>query len=224
MGKVKPSDTLVLVECTTAGTSAPITASMPKRQVWNMKHFLSRKHLQLQVVVRAPNCRSRGWWFDSTNPASFTPLCICLLEETVKAIRPFYLLSMPGELKDPTQGVNVWSCFLVGCVRGAEQAVWMSVMSQLMSQLMPYRGPKQNMDGWIQLQETQELTNCVDDLDDLLEFIGADIWAVGEAKVHHEPLAVEVLVRDSLACVINQLPRTPNSCLSQRRRPLLLLL
>ena len=31
----------------------------------------------------------------------------CLSEETLNAGGPFYLLSMPGEVKDPTQGVNV---------------------------------------------------------------------------------------------------------------------
>ena len=31
----------------------------------------------------------------------FTPLCQCLSEETLKA-GPFYLVSMPGEVKDPT--------------------------------------------------------------------------------------------------------------------------
>ena len=31
----------------------------------------------------------------------------CLSEETLKAVGPFYLVSMPGEVKDPTQGVNV---------------------------------------------------------------------------------------------------------------------
>ena len=35
---------------------------------------------------------------------SFTPLCLCLSEETVKAVGPFDLVSMPGEVKDPTQG------------------------------------------------------------------------------------------------------------------------
>ena len=30
--------------------------------------------------------------------------CVCLLEETVG---PYCLVSMPGEVKDPTQGVNV---------------------------------------------------------------------------------------------------------------------
>ena len=36
---------------------------------------------------------------------------LCLSDETVKAVgplNPFYLVSMPGEVKDPTQGVNVY--------------------------------------------------------------------------------------------------------------------
>ena len=32
---------------------------------------------------------------------------LCLSDETVKAVGPFYLVYMPGEVKDPTQGVNV---------------------------------------------------------------------------------------------------------------------
>ena len=32
----------------------------------------------------------------------FTPLCQCLSDETVKAVGPFYPVSMPGEVKDPT--------------------------------------------------------------------------------------------------------------------------
>ena len=27
---------------------------------------------------------------------------LCLLDETLKAVDPFYLVSMPGEVKDPT--------------------------------------------------------------------------------------------------------------------------
>ena len=34
-------------------------------------------------------------------------ICLCLSEETLKAGGPFYLVSMSGEVKDPTQGVNV---------------------------------------------------------------------------------------------------------------------
>ena len=32
----------------------------------------------------------------------FTPLCKRLSEETLKAVGPFYLVSMPGEVKDIT--------------------------------------------------------------------------------------------------------------------------
>ena len=34
-------------------------------------------------------------------------ICLCLSQETLIADSPFYLVSMPGEVKDPTQGVNV---------------------------------------------------------------------------------------------------------------------
>ena len=34
-------------------------------------------------------------------------ICLFLSEETLKAGGPFCLVSMPGEVKDPTQGVNV---------------------------------------------------------------------------------------------------------------------
>ena len=33
-------------------------------------------------------------------------LYLCILEETLKAVGPFYMASMPGEVKYPTQGVN----------------------------------------------------------------------------------------------------------------------
>ena len=32
---------------------------------------------------------------------------LCLSDETLKAVGPFYLVSMLGDVKDPTQGVNV---------------------------------------------------------------------------------------------------------------------
>ena len=31
----------------------------------------------------------------------------CVFRKTLKVGGPFYLVSMPGEVKDPTQGVNV---------------------------------------------------------------------------------------------------------------------
>ena len=32
---------------------------------------------------------------------------LCLSDATIKAVGPFYMVSMPGEVKYPTQGVNV---------------------------------------------------------------------------------------------------------------------
>ena len=32
---------------------------------------------------------------------------LCLSDKTLKDVGPFYLVSMPGEVKYPTQGVNV---------------------------------------------------------------------------------------------------------------------
>ena len=59
---------------------------------------------------RAPDYQSRGRWFNLTYRHFETRspyICLCALEETLKASGPFYLVSMPGEVKDPTQGVNV---------------------------------------------------------------------------------------------------------------------
>ena len=36
-----------------------------------------------------------------------SPQCQCISEEPPKAVGPFYMVPMPGEVKDPTQGVNV---------------------------------------------------------------------------------------------------------------------
>ena len=36
----------------------------------------------------------------------FTPLFQCLSDETLKAVGPFYLVPMPGEVKDPTSPRN----------------------------------------------------------------------------------------------------------------------
>ena len=60
--------------------------------------------------VRALDWRPGGPGFESRcgNVASellgipFTPLCQCLSEETLQAVGPFYLVTMPGEIKDPT--------------------------------------------------------------------------------------------------------------------------
>ena len=62
---------------------------------------------------RAPDCQSWGRWFNPPTAVSkLRQMCdeqnyLCLLKETLKAGGPFYLVSMPGEVKYPTQGVNV---------------------------------------------------------------------------------------------------------------------
>ena len=64
-------------------------------------------------VVRARDRQSSGRRFEShwdrleTLAISFTPLCQCLSEETLKAVGPLYLVPVPEEVKDPTQGGNV---------------------------------------------------------------------------------------------------------------------
>ena len=37
-------------------------------------------------------------------------VCLCLSEETLKAGGPFYLVSMQGEVKDPTRGGKCVTC------------------------------------------------------------------------------------------------------------------
>ena len=75
------------------------------------------------VVVNPSAWHAAGWWFDSRtrrlpDQACFIIRCknlalniidclsLCLSEETLKAVVHFYLVSMPGEVKYPTQGVN----------------------------------------------------------------------------------------------------------------------
>ena len=61
--------------------------------------------------VRALDWRPDGQWFESHIGKLFASelwqfrlpmLCQCLSEETLKAVGHFYLMSMPGEVKDPT--------------------------------------------------------------------------------------------------------------------------
>ena len=74
-------------------------------------HTLS--HTRIFVRRSAINVRARwpSWlerWLGMATGHSrplaipFTPLCQCLSDETLKAVGPFYLVSMPGEIKDPT--------------------------------------------------------------------------------------------------------------------------
>ena len=45
-------------------------------------------------------------------------ICLCLSEETLKAGGPFYLVSMPGEVKDPTWGKCVICSGLTNSTEG----------------------------------------------------------------------------------------------------------
>ena len=54
---------------------------------------------------RVSDSRSRGP--KPPTAVSFTATYVCLSEETLKAVGPLYRVSMPGDVKDPTQGVNV---------------------------------------------------------------------------------------------------------------------
>ena len=39
--------------------------------------------------------------------SSFIPHCPCLSDEALSVVGPFYMMSMPGDVKYPTQVVNV---------------------------------------------------------------------------------------------------------------------
>ena len=54
-------------------------------------------------------CSDQACYIRYKNLALYIRDCVslCLSDETLKAVGPFCLVSMPGEVKDHTQGVNV---------------------------------------------------------------------------------------------------------------------
>ena len=70
-------------------------------------------------VSEITECQSKGPRFEPTYcsfetwTVSLNPVCLCLLDETLKTDDSFYLVSMPGEVKYPTLGVNVDSLALI---------------------------------------------------------------------------------------------------------------
>ena len=73
------------------------------------KHDISREQVGEQVECWSVN-RGDGGSTPSTAVSKrfrSSHICLCLSEETLKAGGPFYLVSIPGKVKDPTQGVNV---------------------------------------------------------------------------------------------------------------------
>ena len=68
----------------------------------------SQLHRLILPQCRAPDCQSNCQTAVLKLRQFRLPyICLSLLEETLKAGGPFYLVSMSGEVKDPTQGVNV---------------------------------------------------------------------------------------------------------------------
>ena len=65
------------------------------------------------LITRPARVQFPGWEaiiiIRCKNLALYIRYCesLCLSDETLKAVGPFYLVSMPGEVKYPTQGVNV---------------------------------------------------------------------------------------------------------------------
>ena len=71
------------------------------QNIFKLKHF--KKTIdQACVIIRCKNL--------ALNIRDCVSLC--LSEETLKAVGPFYLVSMPGEVKDPTS--LHWKCVTCG--------------------------------------------------------------------------------------------------------------
>ena len=64
---------------------------------WLARSFITRFPDQAASIIR---CKTLALYIRDC-------VSLCLSDETLKAVGPFYLVSMPGEVKDPTQGVNV---------------------------------------------------------------------------------------------------------------------
>ena len=79
---------------------------------FNGMHIYYRHYCdELWSRGRTPDCQSRdGDSFSPTADSKLTQfrsphICLGLSDETLKAGGPFYLVSMPGGVKDPTRGV-----------------------------------------------------------------------------------------------------------------------
>ena len=94
-------------------------------QLWFLSHFYAISFTGILVIMHHVGAQwpsglerwlgmATGHSRPGSNPTSvktfrfgtlaipFTPLCQCLSDETLKAVGPFYLVSMPGEVKYPT--------------------------------------------------------------------------------------------------------------------------
>ena len=87
--------------CSTLGATVLLLASLSSRDVGHGYHGLFCFFFPGDGGSIPPPAVSKLRQFRSPH------ICLCLSEETLKAGGFFDLVSMPGEVKDPTQGVNV---------------------------------------------------------------------------------------------------------------------
>ena len=105
-----------------AGQSLPSFSSTVRVQSWQLSVYivhnfpgccLERRRdpvVGRSLWTRPARVQSPGWdIIRCKNLALYIRDCesLCLSDETLKAVGPFYMVSMPGEVKYPTQGVNV---------------------------------------------------------------------------------------------------------------------
>ena len=75
----------------------------------NVEHYLFKGILYCESLICVPRVPDQACFIIRCKNLDLNISdCIsrCLSEEILKAVGPFYLVSMPGEVKDPTQGVN----------------------------------------------------------------------------------------------------------------------
>ena len=82
-------------------------------------NWLTRAEVRGDIVVSTPAwhasvrgsipCSDQAYyiWYKNLALNIRDFIHLCLSEETLKEVGPFYLVSIQGELKDPTQGLNV---------------------------------------------------------------------------------------------------------------------
>ena len=66
-----------------------------------------RRSVSIDVINIVERPRYHSFWRRfGTLEIPFTPLCQCLSEETLKAVGPLFLVSMPGGVNEPCHGLH----------------------------------------------------------------------------------------------------------------------
>ena len=81
---------------------------------WNLNRILIFQLIFVHAVAQWLDHATDDWGRLETLAISFTLVCQCLLEETLKAVGPFYLVSMPWEVKD-NDPINVYLLWNTYC-------------------------------------------------------------------------------------------------------------